>query len=400
MNRWIPRLGLILVTISLVALLAWALWPAPVPVTTATAATGRFTESVREEGRTRLRDTWNVSAPIAGFLQRVTLEVGDPVEAGQTLFRLEPSPVPALDARTRQQAQDGLQAAQARLRAAEANLDTVRADRRFAEAEFRRHQQLHSRNLVSTAELELRRNQRDRLVALENAAASSVEVARFEAESARALLDIASGQRIATADIPELEVRAPVSGIVLSRYRCCEGSVAAGEPILELGRPSDLEIQVDLLSMDAVRLRPGMPVRLTGWGGDALNGQVRRVEPAGFTRVSALGVDEQRVPVVVDFEEGFTPQAHGLGSGFRIEAEFVLWEADDVLQVPTSALFRHQGEWHVFVIDQGRAWRRAVAIGRRQGLVTQVVSGLEPGEVIVNHPGERVDDGVRVALQE
>ncbi|WP_201297069.1 efflux RND transporter periplasmic adaptor subunit [Billgrantia tianxiuensis] len=197
--------------LGLLALLAWALRPMPVPVNVARVSVGPFTDSIIEEGRTRLRDTWNVSAPIAGFLQRVTLEEGDRVAEGDTLFRLEPSPAPALDVRTRQQAEDSLQAAQARLRAAQANLETARADRRFAEAEYQRYRQLHERNLISTAELEQRQNQRDRLRALENSAASGVEVARFEVESARALLAVASGQR-SESDQPVLQVRAPVSG--------------------------------------------------------------------------------------------------------------------------------------------------------------------------------------------
>ncbi|WP_422667067.1 efflux RND transporter periplasmic adaptor subunit [Billgrantia montanilacus] len=328
------------------------------------------------------------------------LEVGDTVTEGDILFRLEASPAPALDARSRQQAEDNLQAAQARWQATQANLETARADRRFAEAEYQRYRQLHERNLVSTAELEHRQNLRDRQRALENSAASSVEVARFEVEAARSMLDVGSGQRSVPNDTPELVIRAPVTGLVLSRYRCCEGSVAAGEAILELGRPADMEVQVDLLSMDAVRLRPGMAVRLSGWGGGVLPGQVRRVEPAGFTRISALGVDEQRVPVIIDFDTGIDPAALGLGKGFRIDAEFLIWEGDDVRQIPTSALFRHQGEWAVFVIEEGRAVRRIIEIGRRQGMITQVLEGLAQGEQVINHPGELVTDGVRVRVEE
>ncbi|MFY0990200.1 efflux RND transporter periplasmic adaptor subunit [Halomonas sp. C05BenzN] len=383
------------VALLVAGLLAWAFRPVPLEVSGAEVERGHFVDSIHEEGRTRLRDTWNVSVPIAGYLQRVTLEVGDTVEAGQVLFRLEPSPAPALDARTRQQAEDALQAAQARLQAAQANLETARAERRFAEAEYQRYRQLHERNLVSTADLDQRLRERDRQRALENAAASSVEVARFELEGARAMLAVTSGQRDATGQ-PELEVRAPIGGVVLTRYRCCEGSVAPGDPVVELGRMEDLEIRADLLSMDAVRLRPGMAVRIHGWGGDPLAGRVRRIDPAGFTRTSALGVDEQRVPVIVDFADTRDPAAMGLGSGFRVELEFLVWEADDVLQIPTSALFRHQGEWTVFVIEAGRAVRRGVETGRRSGLVTQVVAGLQAGERIITHPGQQVSEGARV----
>ncbi|AMD00111.1 efflux RND transporter periplasmic adaptor subunit [Halomonas chromatireducens] len=398
--RIIKRLVFTALVLAVIAALTWALWPAPISVSSASVQRGSFSETVTEEGRTRLRDTWNVSAPIVGYLQRVNLEVGDMVTEGDILFRLEPSPAPALDARSRQQAEDNLQAAQARWQAAQANLETARADRRFAEAEYQRYRQLHERNLVSTAELEHRQNQRDRQRALENSAASHVEVARFEVEAARAMLDIASGQRGGANDTAELAIRAPVTGQVLTLHRCCEGSVAAGEPILELGRPADLEVQVDLLSMDAVRLRPDMPVRLSGWGGDPLQGEVRRVEPAGFTRISALGVDEQRVPVIVAFSDSVDPAALGLGKGFRIDAEFLIWHDDDVLQIPTGALFRHQGEWAVFVIEEGRAVRRHLEIGRRQGMITQVLAGLAEGESVINHPGEQVADGVRVSTGE
>ncbi|TDR56573.1 HlyD family secretion protein [Halomonas ventosae] len=394
-QRWTRRLLWTAMGLALVMALAWALRPAPVPVSVAPVSVGPFIDSITEEGRTRLRDTWNVSVPIAGYLQRVLLEVGDEVERGQVLFRLEPSPAPALDPRSRQQAEDALRAAEARLEAARANLETARAERRFAEAEYERYRQLHQRNLVSTTELEQRQSQRDRQRALERAAASSVEAASFEVESARAVLAVASGQR-GDIEHPELEVRAPIDGVVLGRYRCCEGSVAAGDPILELGRLDDLEIQVDLLSMDAVRLRPGMTVRITGWGGEPLAGSVRRIEPAGFTRISALGVDEQRVPVIVDFDAAVDPAALGLGSGFRVDVEFLVWQAEEILQLPTGALFREAGQWTVFVVEDGRALSRRVEVNRRSGLVTQVVGGLEQGERVILHPGERVAEGVRV----
>ena len=398
LRPWQRRLFWSLAALALLALLAWALRPAPVPVCVARVTAAPFVDSVVEEGRTRLRDTWNVSVPIAGYLQRVMLEVGDEVEQGQPLFLLEPSPAPALDPRSRQQAEDALQAAEARLAAARANLETTRAERHFAEAEFERYLTLHQRNLVSTADLDQRRSQRDRQRAIESAATSSVEAARFEVESARAVLAVASGQRD-DAEHPALAIRAPISGTVLTRYRCCEGSVAAGERILELGSLTDLEIQVDLLSMDAVRVRPGMAVRLTGWGGEqTLAGAVRRIEPAGFTRVSALGVDEQRVPVIVDFAEEVDPAALGLGSGFRVDAEFLVWQAEEVLQLPTSALFRADGEWVVFRVEEERARQVPITPGRRSGLVTQVLDGLEAGDLVITHPGERVAEGVRVRI--
>ncbi len=392
------RKKLLWALIALVALglLAWTLMPAPVPVSATAVESGHFAETVAEEGRTRLQDSFTVSAPIGGYLLRVELEPGDPVERGQVVFRMEPYPAPALDARSRELAREDLSAARARLETARATLETEQAEARFAESEYQRYRQLHENELVSATDMERARSVRDRRRAAVRAAEHAVEVARFEVESARAMVDIASGQRIED-DQPQLEVRSPSDGLVLERHRCCEGTINAGEPVLEVGNLGDLQVQVDLLSMDAVQVRAGMRVLITGWGGDeTLNGTVRRVQPAGFTRVSALGVEEQRVPVIVDFDD-VQQAARWFGVGFRVEAEFVLWEGDDVLQVPTSALFRSDGRWSLFVVADGRAQRREVRTGRRSGMSTQILGGLQPGEIVITHPGDRVRDGVRVS---
>ncbi|MDC8802251.1 efflux RND transporter periplasmic adaptor subunit [Halomonas pacifica] len=397
-QRRLRRLALALIALALVALLAWALRPAPPAVNTALVSRGPFEESVREEGRTQLRDSYAITAPIAGYLRRVELEVGDPVAAGQPLFYLEPSPAPALDARARRQAEERLQAARARWRAAQARLEQQQAARRFGDAEYQRQARLQERQLVSPTELERYRSERDRQRALERAAQAEVEAARSELAGAQAALSVVGGQREgATAS---LAVPSPIDGRVMARQRCCEGSVREGEPILTLGRLADLEVRVDLLSMEAVRLRPGMAVRLLAWGGEPLPGRVRRIEPSGFTRLSALGVEEQRVPVIVDFAAGVDPTVLGLGSGFRVEAEFLLWEDDATLQLPTSALFRQQGEWSVFRVEGERIHLHRVTPGRRSGLTTQLLEGLAEGERVVIHPGERLDDGLRVRLDD
>jgi HlyD family secretion protein len=391
-KRWI----LIAVALAALVLLVLALRPSPTAVNTARVVADRFVESVDEEGRTRLRDTYTISAPIAGYLQRVQPEPGDEVELGEEVFRMEPLPAPALDARSLEQARENLAAARARRQTAQANLETARADAEFAAGEFERYRELHERGLVSTAEMERARSTRDRQQAAARAAEHAVEVAGFEVESARAVVDIASGERPAE-EQQELAVRSPVDGVVLRRHRCCEGAIAAGEPVLDVGSLADLEVQVDLLSMAAVRVRPGMRVAMTGWGGeDPLEGTVRRVEPAGFTRVSALGVEEQRVPVIIDFDQPELAWAR-LGVGYRVEAEFILWEGDDVVQAPISALFRRDGEWHVFVVENGRARLRGVETGRRSGLTMQIQAGLAPGEEVITHPGEQIADGARVS---
>jgi HlyD family secretion protein len=375
--------------------LGLALMPSPIPVSSAEAVLGPFVESVTEEGRTRLRDTYTVSAPIAGYLQRTRPEPGDEVEAGQILFRMEPLPAPALDARSLEQARENLAAARSRQQSARANLETVEADARFSESEYQRYRELHQRNLVSTTEMERARSNRDRQIAARRAAEYAIEVAGFEAESARLVLETASGQRSAQSQ-PELEIRSPIDGLVLRVQRCCEGTINAGDPVLDVGSLKDLEIEVNLLSIAAVRVSPGMRVLLSGWGGDAiLEGRVRRIDPAGFTRVSALGVEEQRVAVIVDFTDPQTAWKE-LGVGYRVEAEFLLWEGEEVLKIPTSALFRSDGQWAVYVVEEGRARLRPVERGRTSGLVSQIVDGLDPGAVIVTHPGDQIRENVRV----
>ena len=392
------KLLLLSLAAALVTVLALALAPSPVPVSATTVQHGHFAEHVEDEGRTRLRDPHTVSAPISGFLHRVRLEPGDPVAAGDPVFTLEALPAPALDARAREQAREAISAARARLEAAEAELETRQVQRRLAEDEYQRAQRLYEENAISTEERDRRRGQRDTARAAERAASHAVEVARFELEAARAVIAVADGER-APGDQPTLDVRAPIGGTVIHRHRCCEGPVQAGEPILEIGDLADLEVQIDLLSMDAVRVRPGMRVVLERWGDpEPLESRVRRVEPAGFQRISALGVEEQRVPVRLEIT---TPRAvwRHLGHGYRVEARFILWEGDDITQIPTSALFRHDGDWAVFVVEDDRARLREVSIGRRSGLWTQITEGLHAGDVIITHPGDRIEEGTRVEAE-
>lgn len=390
---------IILIGLALLLALLLALRPSPIKVSTAAVDRGTLVEVVEEEGRTRLRDTYVVSAPIDGYLHRVVFEPGDPVVAGQTLFELEPPPAPALDARSREQASESLAAARSRLQAAEAEQRNRRADLRLAESDHRRLSQLFERSLVPESELERAANILERARSVLAAATASVEVAGFEVENARAVLDVTEGERSGDDD-RRLRVAAPVGGVVIRRERCCEGVIQAGTPVLEIGELDELEIQVDLLSMDAVRVRPGMRVEIERWGGQAvLEGRVRLVEPAGFTRISALGVEEQRVPVLVEIESP-REQWQELGLGYRVEASFIVWEGAGILQVPASALFRVDNNWRVFVVERGRVRLRTVGIGRRSGLNVQVESGLETGDLVVAHPSDQLADGVRVSAEE
>ena len=389
------KIILVLLALAIVGLLALVLRPSPVPVSVATVERGYFAETVEDEGRTRLPNPHTVSAPVSGYLRRVALEPGDAVKADEVVFTLESPPVPPLDARARTQASEMVAAARARLEAAEAELEAREVQHRLARSEEQRYSRLYDEELISADRMEHIRTHRESTHIAERAARHALEVARFELEASRAVLEVADGKR-APGNQPSMEVRAPVDGVVTRRHRYSEGPVSAGEPVLDIGDLSTLEVQVDLLSMDAVRVRQGMPVILERWGGDhVLEGEVLRVEPGGFLRISALGVDEQRVPIRVGITSP-RQQWQALGDGYRVEARFVLWQGDDVLQAPTSALFRSDDQWSVYLIEAGRAHRTAVEPGRRSGLTTEIRDGLRAGDRVITHPGGRVSDGARV----
>ncbi len=389
---WIATAALVLVV------LVWAFWPTPEPVSTFTVTQGPFVETIEDEGYARVRNPHRVLAPISGFMRRVELEPGDAVNQGDALFELEPLPTPALDSRSREQVIDAIEAAKARVALAEAQLDIQQSQARMAEAELARQQTLFERQFVSQEAIERATSQAETALAAEHAAEHAVEVAMFELKAAEANLAIQDGARGAI-DQPSLVVRSPIAGTVINRERCCEGPINMGEPVLEIGDLSTLEVRIDLLSMDAVKVKPGMSVLLERWGGEeTLDGVVRRVEPRGFMRTSALGVEEQRVPVLIDITSPV--EAWGtLGDGYRLEGRFILWEGQDVVQLPTSALFRQNDQWQVFVVEQGRAIQRQIDIGRRSGLRTEVIDGLVVGEQVIIHPNDRLSDGVRVSTE-
>lgn len=365
----------------------------PALVDSAQVIRGPFRITVEEEGRTRLPDRFEVSAPVAGYLNRVLLEPGDEVAQGDTLFTLNPAPADALDARTGAQARAALARAESALAAAESAVEVQRAQAELADRELVRVQRLVDQGHLSREALDRALAEARSASARLRTAQFQVDVARHERENAEAALTIAGGE----VRSEPLKVTAPTEGVVLTRERQSAGRVQPGEPILTLGDLSSLQVEVDLLSPDAVRLSPGMRVELERWGGDeVLPGRVRRIEPAGFTHISALGVEEQRVWVIVDFDAQ-RERWKDLGDGYRVEARFILWEGDDVLQVPASALFREEERWAVYVIEDGEAVRRTVTPGRRSGLLTEIQDGLEPGERVILHPGEDIEPGRRVA---
>ncbi len=392
------KIATLILCFTVLGLVVVAVLPAPVDVNAIRAEQGYFVEYVEDEGFTRLRDTYPVSAPISGYLRRVEWEEGDTVRKGDPLFVLEPMPAPSLDPRTRKQAQERVSAARAALNAARASHEARRADARFAESEYRRYQQLFESGVAPASEMDRVRSARERSRSAEREAEAAVEMARYELENARTVLEVVEGERTSDED-GVLRVRSPLEGLVLGRDRFSEGVVQAGETILTLGNLADLEVQVDLLSMDAVRVSFGTRVIIERWGEDTpLEGRVRQVAPSGFKRVSALGVDEWRAPVWVEITSPREMWA-SLGENFRVEARFVLWEGDDVVYVPTSAVFRVREHWNVFVVEEGRARLRSVETGRRSGLWTQILSGVRADEIVVTHPGAHIEDGIRVKME-
>jgi HlyD family secretion protein len=383
----------------LLLLLIWAFRPRPELADIAVVERAPLRVTLAEEGETRVRDRFVVSAPLAGRVLRIELEPGDRVTADETvLATFQPQAPALLDARSRAEAEASARAARANLERARADRDRAEAELEFANAEVERSRRLAGEKIVSDEELE----------AAELAARSKSEVyaaAEFSAQNARHQLEVARARLLegvgrgnphGGSASPPISLHSPVDGVVLRRLRESEAVVPAGEPLLEVGQPEDLEIVADYLSANAVQIRPGDRALIEEWGGgNALEGRVRRVEPSGFMKISALGVEEQRVNVVVDFVNR-PEERRGLADGFRVELEIVLWEGQDVLQVPTGSLFRASEEWAVFAVEGGRATLRKVEIGRRGGVVAEVVNGLEEGDQVILHPGDSVVEGLRV----
>lgn len=384
--------------------LGYAFQPRPVPADLATVDRGQLLVTVDEEGRTRVRDVYVVSTPVAGRVLRIQAEAGDVVEAGQTrLATVEPSEPSFLDIRRRRQAEAEIKAAEATLSLANAELARAQAELDFARSDLARAQPLAARGAISVRELERYQLEVRTRQAQVRTAEATVRVRASELETARAML-ISPDQKVARkADDAAsccVDIRAPVNGRVLKVMQKSEAVVAAGTPLLEIGNLDDLEVVVDLLSSDAVRVQPSTDVLIERWGGgDLLHGRVRRVEPYGYTKVSALGIEEQRVDVIIDFT-GQPEEWQSLGHGYRVEARIVVWRGEDVLRVPVSALFRQGGDWVTYVVDaDNRARLRRVSVGHRNAEYAEIAAGLEEGERVVVYPSDRVIDGARVTAR-
>jgi HlyD family secretion protein len=391
MKKWLKRALIALVALAVAAAIASAYRPRPVAVDLEEVTRGPFEVTVTEPGKTRVKDRYTISAPVGGRLERLSLKAGDAVEEGQVIARLGSLDPPLLDARSRAQADAQVRAAQAGREQAEAGVQRARTALEFARAEVARYEKLAASGSITPQSLETARfEERGRAQELASAQ-SAVRIAEQQLELARA----ARGRMEQRPTQHEgLDIHPPVRGWVLRVMQESEGAVAPGTPLMEIGDPDVLEVVVDVLSQDAVRIRPGARARIENWGGDyPLEGRVRRVEPSAFTRVSALGVEEQRVNVLITLEEP-VERRKALGDGYRVEARITLWADKDVVRVPESALFRQGAGWAVFLAEDGRVRLRAVKPGQRNGLQAQVLEGLKPGDRVIVHPGDNVKDGV------
>lgn len=397
MKRWLNRVVGLLVLLAVAGVVVWAFIPRPVAVDTARVTRGPLRVTVDDDGKTRIKEKYIVSSPLNGRLLRIGLDPGDAVEVDQTqIALLEPRDPELLDARAIAEAKARVRAAEAAVEQSRPAADAALAEMQLAESEYHRISQMHDRGGA------MERERDDAQLALRMKAEAykgarfGEAIAKFELELARAAM-VTTTVRDDTTDASQTEtfvIRSPSTGRVLRVFQQSAAVVSAGSPLIEIGDPSDIELVVDVLSSDAVRIKPGAAVVLEQWGGDEpLQGIVRLVEPAAFTKISALGVEEQRVNVVIDFTD--SPNLRpALGDGYRVEARIVIWQADDVLRVPTSALFRDGDAWAVFVVRDDVAQTTHVQLGGRTGLAAQVLEGLSEGDTVIIHPSDQIADGI------
>jgi len=363
--------------------------PTGIPVDHATVDRGLLEVTVEEQGRTRARYRYTVAAPVTGRLLRTEVDEGDVVKTGAELTRISPPPE---DSRSAKTLFAQLSAAEARRTEASAQLAEAESNLVLALDDAKRRVELFDRGLVSIEERDHYAKAADAAKARVDSASASLSAAEASVESARARLIGIDG----SSESDEFTaVIAPISGTVLRVFEESERVVPAGAPLFELSRGSELEIIVDYLTQDAVKVDPGDVIKITGWGGDeTLLGEVRYVEPGAFTKISTLGVEEQRVNVIGDFLDAPT----SLGAGFRVEAAVIVWAGENVLRIPTTAIFRREGEWHTFVVDENRAHLQRIEIAHRGRDFAEVVSGVAEDDVIIAFPSDLIEDGVRVAI--
>lgn len=400
MRKTIKRVILLAFLVAAGLLLFWSFQPKPLQADWVQTGRGLLQVTIDEEGQTRVRDTFTISAPAAGRILRIELQPGDTVRAGSKLVTLLPADPTPLDIRTRATAEARVQAAEAALGRARAQQKQASEEREFARTQLERYGRLLQQGVIARERVEALESEVRAREEASRAAEFTVRSAEHEVEVARTSLlsgaNEADHQAASLSSRQPFVIRSPVDGVVLRRLRESEALVAPGEPLLVLGDPGDLEIVADLLSTDAVQVRPGSKVVIERWGGALpLQGRLRRVEPAAFTKVSPLGIEEQRVNVIIDFEDPHEAWQN-LGEGYRVEVSIVIWEKEDTLKIPTGSLFRNAGHWTVFVVEDGKAVLRRLEIGRQNGLEAEVLEGLSEGDQVILYPSDAISEGTPV----
>jgi HlyD family secretion protein len=390
--RRLRQLALGLLTLGALGLVALALRPRPVPVDLTPARRASLTLVIEESGTTRVKNRFVVSAPVSGSASRSSFEPGDRVQEGDALAQIAPLASPLLDERTRAEAEGRLDAARSALGQAKAQVARAVTAREQSEQDLLRTRSLSQSGALAAHALE----QAEFLARLRTDEQKSAEFAEKVAKEELRIAQVSLGKGSSGGGRDRyVNVLAPASGVVLKLHQKSAGVVQAGAPLVEVGDPRELEVVVDLLTTDAVNVEPGTVVAISGWGGQDLNGRVSRVEPAGFTRASALGVDEQRVNVLVTFTD-HRERWQALGDGYRVEARLVLWRSENTLQVPSGALFRKGDGWAVFRAEGDLARLVEVRVGHRGENAVEISSGLAAGDRVVVHPGERLKDGAKI----
>jgi HlyD family secretion protein len=362
--------------------------PKPVPVDVSQVTRGPMMVSVEEEGETRIHDHFIISAPVAGRLLRIQLDAGDAVQRGEVIARIVPAPI---EPRQRAELAAQLNAAQATTHEAQAQVERAQSEYEQARRDRSRAEQLAASGVISHEALEQAQTREVTDRKLLEAARRRLEAAKAQEAAAKARL-LEAEQSGESGSV--VEVKSPLKGKVLRLLQQSERVVTPGTPLLDLGYSPQLEVVTDVLSTEAVKVHAGDPVLLEGWGGaKPIRARVRLVEPSGFTKISALGIEEQRVNIVIDFVDPPGP----LGDGYRVEARIIVWQQDDVVKLPASALFRHGDSWAVFTAENGRARLRDVRIGHRNSSEAEVLGGIDVGRPVILHPTNQIQDGIRVA---
>ncbi|ACF46238.1 MAG: efflux RND transporter periplasmic adaptor subunit [Prosthecochloris sp.] len=371
------------VTVVVIAILFILMMPAPLPVDTEIVRRGVLTVRLEGEGRSRVKERFTISSPVNGRLERILLDEGDSVTSNAVVARITP---PSLNTREYTRAEAAMRSSEAALGAAGARERQVKVDLEQARRKYDRYTVLFEQGAVSKEEYEEVKATRDMLAKEYSAATMTTRSSRFDVDAARAVVDSALEGSF-------FEVRSPRDGLVLKILEKSERIIAAGTPLVEIGDAHDIELVIDVLSSDAVKVAPGMQVVIEEWGGgSALQGRVRFIEPAAVTKISSLGIEEKRVNIIIDLDE---PERR-LGDNYRVQADIVLWRGDNVLQVPVSSLFRGDEDWEVFTVRRGRAIVQPVTIGRRGAYEAEVIDGVREGDLVVVHPTNDLEDGMRV----